>query len=147
MVDEIKLMELGYVFYWSRQAWVHPEYDSYTQYGYDSMDKLVPIGPEGVAGEKGPSGPKGPAAAKKPTGAVKSDGGSSSYYTLNINGNKVETEEIIEQVFGNDFDFGNAFKSLIRAYLNTKGKGKAGNDLNYELNKIKYSINKIKGRK
>ncbi len=64
MVDEIKLMELGYVFYWSRQAWVHPEYDSYTQYGYDSMDKLVPIGPEGVAGEKGPSGPKGPTESK-----------------------------------------------------------------------------------
>ena len=75
---------------------------------------------------------------------VTSDGGSSSYYTLNINDTVVETEDIIRDVFGNDFDFGNAFKSLVRAYLNTQGKGKAGNNLSYELNKIRYSLNKIK---
>ena len=75
---------------------------------------------------------------------IKSDGGSSSYYTLNINDTKVETEDIIRDVFGNDFDFGNAFKSLVRAYLNTQGKGKAGNELAYELNKIRYSLDKIK---
>ena len=77
-------------------------------------------------------------------GQVTSDGGSSSYYTLNINDTKVETEDIIRDVFGNDFDFGNAFKSLVRAYLNTQGKGKAGNELAYELNKIRYSLDKIK---
>ena len=48
-------------------------------------------------------------------------------------------------MFGNDFDFGNAFKSLVRAYLETQGKGKEGNDLAYELKKIEYSINKIRG--
>ena len=75
---------------------------------------------------------------------VTSDGGSSSYYTLDINDTVVETEDIIRDVFGNDFDFGNAFKSLVRAYLNTQGAGKAGNNLSYELNKIRYSLNKIK---
>jgi hypothetical protein len=82
---------------------------------------------------------------KLPTNnTIKSDGGSSSYYTLNINDTVVETEDIIRDVFGNDFDFGNAFKALVRAYLNTQGKGKAGNNLSYELNKIRYSLNKIK---
>ena len=74
---------------------------------------------------------------------VKSDGGSSSYYTLTVNNINIETEDIIRDVFDNDFDFGNAFKSLVRAFLNTQGSGKEGNDLAYELNKIRYSINKI----
>ena len=103
-------------------AWFHPEFDDYPK--YDTMFNSL----------------------AKERGAVVSDGGSSSYYTLDINGNKVETEEIISQVFGNDFDFGNAFKSLIRAYGATLGKGKAGNDIGYELNKIDYSINKIRQR-
>ncbi len=77
---------------------------------------------------------------------ILSDGGSSSYYTLEINGDFIETEQIIEQVFDNDFDFGNVFKSLIRAYGTTRGKGKLGNDLAYELNKIDYSINKLRTR-
>ncbi len=77
---------------------------------------------------------------------IVSDGSSSSYYTLEINGDFIETEQIIEQVFGNDFDFGNVFKSLIRAYGTTQGKGKLGNDLAYELNKIEYSINKLRTR-
>jgi len=74
---------------------------------------------------------------------VKSDGSSSSYYTLTVNNINIETEDIIRDVFDNDFDFGNAFKSLVRAFLNTQGSGKEGNDLAYELNKIRYSINKI----
>ena len=49
----------------------------------------------------------------------------------------------MEKSFDNGFDFGNAFKSLVRAFLNTQGSGKEGNDLAYELNKIRYSINKI----
>ena len=52
---------------------------------------------------------------------VKSDGGSSSYYTLTVNNINIETEDIIRDVFDNDFDFGNAFKSLVRAFLNTQG--------------------------
>ena len=74
---------------------------------------------------------------------VKSDGFSSSYYTLTVNNINIQTEDIIRDVFDNDFDFGNAFKSLVRAFLNTQGSGKEGNDLAYELNKIRYSINKI----
>jgi hypothetical protein len=103
----------------------HPEFDSYPTYTFDPFGRLI----------------------KEETSKVKSDGGSSSYYTLDINGTKVETEDIIRDVFDNDFDFGNAFKSLVRAYLNTQGKGKEGNDLAYELNKINYSINKIRGVK
>ena len=83
---------------------------------------------------------------KVPSTKVKSNGGASSYYTLHINGTEVETEDIIRDVFGNDFDFGNAFKSLVRSYLETQGKGKEGNDLAYELNKITYSINKIRNK-
>ena len=103
-------------------TWYHPEFDDYPKYDkyFNSLTSAA--------------------------AAVVSDGGSSSYYTLDINGNKVETEEIISQVFGNDFDFGNAFKSLIRAYGTTLGKGKAGNDICYEFNKIDYSINKIRQR-
>ncbi len=76
-------------------------------------------------------------------GPIKSDGGSSSYYTLLINDNKVETEEIIRDVFGNDFDFGNAFKSLVRAYGTKQGGGKDGNTIQYEMSKLRYSSEKI----
>ena len=76
-------------------------------------------------------------------GPIKSDGLSSSYYVLNIDGHTIQTEDIIKDVFGNDFDFGTVFKSLVRAYACTQGAGKAGNDLRYELNKIKYSTDKI----
>lgn len=83
---------------------------------------------------------------------VKSDGGSSSYYDLKLSkktidfikeNGYVKTEQIIKDVFDNDFDFGNAFKSLIRLYGITKGAGKAGNSAHYESNKIKYSLDKI----
>jgi len=126
-----RLEELGYTssthYIGSRgwcDHWFHEEFDSYPTYTFYPQGKLI-----------------------TPTSKVKSDGGSSSYYTLDINHTKVETEDIIRDVFGNDFDFGNAFKSLVRAYLNTQGKGKEGNDLAYELNKIDYSINKIRGVK
>lgn len=89
---------------------------------------------------------------------IKSDGGSSSYYDLPIsdklmsklmeryyNGEPyIKTEEIIDDFFGNDFDFGTLFKSLVRGYAQTLGEGKAGNDINYEMNKVVYSANKIK---
>lgn len=84
---------------------------------------------------------------------VKSDGGSSSYYDLHLSSKTIEfikensyvkTEQLIVDLFGNDFDFANAFKSLVRAYAIVKGRGKEGNDIPYEMNKIKYSCNKIK---
>jgi hypothetical protein len=90
--------------------------------------------------------------------AVTSDGGSSSYYDVAIpewlfelltqresgRGQAfIKTEELIEVLFGNDFDFGNIQKSLVRAYGVTQGAGKAGNNLDYELKKIKYSCDKV----
>lgn len=83
---------------------------------------------------------------------IQSDGGSSSYYDLKLSkktidfiksNGYVKTEQIIKDVFDNDFDFGNAFKSLIRLFGITKGAGKAGNSAHYESNKIKYSLDKI----
>ena len=129
------LEELGYTCFtnyigsrgWC-EHWYHEEHPSYPTYLFDPQGKLI-------------------IHSKGSHTKVKSDGGSSSYYTLDINGTKVETEDIIRDVFGNDFDFGNAFKSLVRAYLETQGKGKEGNDLAYELNKIEYSTNKIRGVK
>jgi hypothetical protein len=90
--------------------------------------------------------------------AIASDGGSSSYYDKEIpewllkelvergagvGKAFIKTEELIEVLFDNDFDFGNIQKSLIRAYGVTQGAGKAGNDLNYEIKKIKYSCDKV----
>ena len=85
--------------------------------------------------------------------SIKSDGGSSSYYDLKLSNttlafvegtDKIKTEHLIRDVFGNDFDFANIFKSLVRAYGVTQGSGKEGNDITYEMNKIIYSANKIK---
>lgn len=83
---------------------------------------------------------------------IKSDGGSSSYYTISLSAkaieriNKsgsIELEDVLRYGFGNDFDFSNAVKSLMRLYGTVNGAGKEGNDVQYELNKIKYSLNKI----
>ena len=85
--------------------------------------------------------------------SIKSNGGSSSYYDLKLSDttldfvegtDKIKTEHLIRDVFGNDFDFGNIFKSLVRAYGITQGAGKEGNDITYEMNKIIYSANKVK---
>ena len=66
---------------------------------------------------------------------IKSDGKSSSYYDLVLSektkkfiveNGYVKTEHLIYDIFGNDFDFGNAFKSLVRAYGITQGGGLFG---------------------
>ena len=84
---------------------------------------------------------------------IVSDGKSSSYYNLKLNKKTLDfiasngyviTEMLINDIFDNDFDAGNAFKSLVRAWGTIKGSGKAGNSIEYELNKIEYSINKIR---
>lgn len=133
------LINLGYVQRGKHNNydWVHPTNNSYPDY-----DKYYNVIPKPDLSPGVPTVHK----AMPVEEPVVSDGGSSSYYVLHINGNKVETEEIIDQVFGNDFDFGNAFKSLVRAYASTKGAGKAGNSIKYEMNKIVYSANKIKNR-
>lgn len=91
------------------------------------------------------------------TKPIKSDGGSSSYYDMplpdwlveNIKARQeagqayIKTEELIDVLFGNDFNFGTCFKSMVRAYGATLGAGKAGNDLKYETNKMHYYTNKI----
>lgn len=91
---------------------------------------------------------------------VKSDGGSSSYYDIDIpawllhslNERQkegkcyIKTEELIECGFSSDFDAGNIFKSLVRAWGALNGAGKAGNGVDYECNKIVYSANKLKQR-
>lgn len=91
---------------------------------------------------------------------IKSDGGSSSYYdidipawllyTLNERQKEgkcyIKTEELIECGFSSDFDAGNIFKSLVRAWGALNGAGKAGNGVDYECNKIVYSANKLKQR-
>ena len=84
---------------------------------------------------------------------IESDGKSSSYYDLKLSqktidfikeNDYVKTEMLIYDVFNNDFDFSNAFKSLVRAWGTVNGAGKKGNSLDYELNKIEYSVNKIR---
>lgn len=91
---------------------------------------------------------------------IQSDGGSSSYYDLPIPEellNKIlerkeegkayiKTEEIIHYCFGNDFDKGNLFKSLVRIHSAELGFGKAGNSIEYDCNKIHYSVDKIAQR-
>jgi hypothetical protein len=89
-----------------------------------------------------------------PVAPIKSDGGSSSYYTFPqelfdkiVERGCVEVEDIIKYGFNNDFDFGNSFKSLKRLYELQRGGGKEGNTEQYEVNKIIYSLNKINGNK
>lgn len=91
---------------------------------------------------------------------IQSDGGSSYYYDLPIPEellNKIlerkvdgkayiKTEEIIRYCFGNDFDKGNLFKSLVRIHSAELGFGKAGNSIEYDCNKIHYSADKIAQR-
>lgn len=89
---------------------------------------------------------------------IKSDGGSSKYYDIPLPewltdellsrieaGNPyIKVEELIAVEFGNSFDFGNAYKSLHRAYQATLGGGKEGNTVDYDLRKVEYSVNKIR---
>ena len=81
-----------------------------------------------------------------PTGKVTSDGGSSSYYELEVAGHKIETHDIITDVFDNDFDMGNMFKAQVRIQAAINGSGKAGTSIEYDLNKIIYTCNKLKDK-
>ncbi len=71
---------------------------------------------------------------------IKSDGGSSDYYKLEINGNPIEVEDVIYAMVGGDFALGNTMKALRRMYLDSKGQGKEGIDMQYDANKIKYFV-------
>lgn len=72
---------------------------------------------------------------------TKSDGGSSDYYKLEINGNPVEVEDVIYAMVGGDFTLGNILKACRRMYLDSKGEGKEGVDMQYDANKIIYFAN------
>jgi hypothetical protein len=74
------------------------------------------------------------------TTKITSTGGSSDYYKLNINGNHVETEDVIYAMVGGDFALGNALKALRRMYLDSEGGGKEGIDMSYDANKVKYFV-------
>ena len=76
----------------------------------------------------------------EPTNKITSTGGSSDYYKLIINGNHVETEDVIYAMVGGDFALGNALKALRRMYLDSEGKGKVGIDMQYDANKVKYFV-------
>lgn len=86
------------------------------------------------------------------TAPIKSDGGSSSYYDIQlpdwlidmiIERRYIKTEELIE-VLGDSFNQGNIMKCLIRLNGLLKGGGKQGNSVDYECNKIAYYANRIK---
>ena len=72
---------------------------------------------------------------------IKSDGGSSDYYKLEINGNLVEVEDVIYAMVGGDFILGNILKACRRMYLDSKGEGKEGVDIQYDAKKIIYFAN------
>jgi len=77
---------------------------------------------------------------------TKSDGGSSDYYKLEINGNLVEVEDIIYAMVGGDFALGNVIKACRRMYLDSKGQGKEGVDMTYDANKIKFFVDSFEKR-
>ena len=91
--------------------------------------------------------------------AIKSDGGSSSYYDIKIpkhiwknlqirfgDGESfIKTEEIIEML-GSDFDIGNIIKCAVRINSLMSGAGKEGNSIEYDANKISYSAGRLKQR-
>lgn len=94
---------------------------------------------------------------KVPTkSAVKSDGGSSSYYKLsmlisndkieqicegsNISKVSIETGDVIRAIVDNDFDLGNIIKACRRIHQAKLGTGKEGTDVEYDIKKIKYFL-------
>ena len=90
----------------------------------------------------------------KESGTIKSDGGSSSYYDIQLSdkiidfivaNRYIKTEQLIEAL-GSDFDIGNIVKCSVRINSLMQGKGKEGNDVAYDANKIIYSAGRLKER-
>ena len=77
---------------------------------------------------------------------TKSDGSSSDYYKLTINDNPAEVEDVIYALVGGDFILGNILKACRRMYLDSKGEGKEGVDMQYDANKIIYFANSYERR-
>lgn len=90
---------------------------------------------------------------------IKSDGGKSDYYKIILpdwimdkqkeNG-YIMLEDLAEIIFDNDFNFTNVFKAQKRMFELKKGRGKAGNDFEYDAKKCHYYVDKqveVEGRK
>ena len=80
---------------------------------------------------------------------IQSDGGSSTYYQLEIkNGTgevfKCELNDIIRDVFYNQFDLGNIIKGTRRIAENRFGMGKKDVSVQYDANKIIWFAEEIK---
>ena len=161
MVD-VSVLKKGDQYFNQKEGWVevdHVEYDNGLFKIWSSDGEFLRVGGDGtdidgddkwnitqvrIADHNRPYSPNRP---------IVSDGGSSDYYKLPnsivekaLATSELQTEDIIEHVFDNDFDFGNTFKALVRLHGLSKGKGKAGNTASYECNKILYSVKKIDKR-
>lgn len=82
---------------------------------------------------------------------IKSDGGSSDYYKINIrtlDGREFscETNDIIYALVGGDFNLGNVVKACRRMYLDSLGKGKEGTDLDYDYQKCLWFLKDFNSR-
>lgn len=123
-------------------------------FGHYAMANQTPVELKGLLGIQGSHGPTNSVPPAPKTAEVKSDGGSSSYYQLNVRlpadrvkplGNGVavvdvslETGDLIRALVDNDFDLGNIIKACRRMHLAKHGKGKAGTSVEYDANKIGY---------
>lgn len=86
------------------------------------------------------------------TNKIKSDGGSSDYYKVELalpvplydsEGNLVEnitfeTQDILYALVGGEWTLSNIVKACRRAWLSLQGGGKEGNDITYEAKKIHW---------
>lgn len=82
-------------------------------------------------------------------GAIVSDGGSTNYYKKEIPAlvlerwkktGIIEAEDVIRLFLGNDFTQGNNFKAGVRLISAQQGKGKAGINQMYDLNKQEWFV-------
>jgi len=81
--------------------------------------------------------------------SIQSDGGSSPYYQITITNDKGETfncelNDIIRDVFYNQFDLGNIVKGTRRIAEKRFGVGKKGVSVKYDANKIVWFAEEIK---
>lgn len=88
-----------------------------------------------------------PGSVAKP---IKSDGGSSEYYKIAVKTSHgmadVEVNDLIYALVGGDFDLGNVLKAARRMYLASKGCGKEGVDIAYDVNKCKWFLDDFQMR-
>lgn len=81
---------------------------------------------------------------------IKSDGGSSDYYKISVKTSHgmadVEVNDVIYALVGGDFDLGNVLKGTRRMYLASKGCGKEGVDIDYDVNKCHWFLDDFRMR-